>query len=199
MSNDSDVELLTRLRAGDESAFAALVERYHPSLVRLARSFVPNDAVAEEVAQDTWVGVIRGIDRFEGRSSFRTWLFRIVANRARSTGVRERRTVPAGSGDEPGVARSRFDAGGQWSDPPSAWTDDVEDRIVAGSLSSTVWEAIDALPEGQRQVVMMRDVDGLTSEEVCDLLGITEGNQRVLLHRGRSRVRAAVEDALAEV
>jgi RNA polymerase sigma-70 factor, ECF subfamily len=195
---DTDAELLERLRAGDEAAFAALVRRYHPALVRIARSFVPSQAIAEEVAQDTWVGVIRGLDRFEGRSSFKTWLYRIVANRARSTGSRERRSVALGTGEEAAVPASRFDGGGQWSDPPTPWADAVDDRVLAETLAGPIRDAIAGLPDGQRTVVMMRDVDGLSAAEVCDILGITEGNQRVLLHRGRARIRGALERAMGD-
>src|SRR5215213_220057 len=124
-------ELLDRLRAGDEAAFATVVERYHAPLLRFAMTMVPSRAVAEEVVQDTWLGVVKGIERFEGRSSLQTWLFRILANRARTTGVRERRTVSVDLQDEPAVPSHRFNQGGQWSDPPAPWTDEVEDRMLA--------------------------------------------------------------------
>jgi RNA polymerase sigma-70 factor (ECF subfamily) len=193
-----EVKLLEQLRAGDEAAFSALVERYQPSLLRFAATFVPNRAVAEEVVQDAWIGVIRGIERFEGRSTLQTWLYRIVANRARTTGARERRSIPAAMGDEPAVAISRFGRAGHWADPPAPWPDDVEDRLVAAGLAERLRAWIDELPDGQRQVVMMRDVEGLSSGEVCEILGVTEGNQRVLLHRGRARIRARIEDEMKE-
>lgn len=184
-----DADLLHRLQAGDEAAFAALVDRYHAPLLRFAMTMVPNRAVAEEVVQDTWLGVVKGIDRFEGRSSLQTWLFRILANRARTTGTRERRSVPIDLQDEPAVPGHRFNEGGHWSDPPAPWTDDVEDRLLAQETADRVRARIDALPESQRQVVLLRDVHGLTAAEACEILGLTDANQRVLLHRGRSRVR----------
>jgi RNA polymerase sigma-70 factor (ECF subfamily) len=195
---DTDTDLLTRLRAGDEAAFVMLVGRYNSSMLRVARAYAPSDAVAEEAVQDTWMGVVRGVDRFEGRSSFKTWLFRILVNRARSAGVHEHRTVPmAMVGDEAAVEGSRFDAGGAWSDPPEAWVTDADDRLVAQSWSTCLRQALDDLPARQRQIVVLRDVEGLASQDVCDVLGITEGNQRVLLHRGRSRLRSALESELA--
>jgi len=193
---ESDASLLERLRAGDESAFLALVTRYHSSMVRVARGFVPNEAVAEEVVQDTWIGVVRGVYRFEGRSSFKTWLFRILVNRARTAGVREHRHDtfdPTG----PALSPERFDASGAWAEPVAPWESDADDRLVAASWGPTLRAALDDLPERQRDVVVLRDVEGLTSEDVCGVLGISEGNQRVLLHRGRSRLRAALESELA--
>src|SRR5215472_5178258 len=198
VGQDNDAELLRRLRAGDERAFVALVQRHHDAMLRLACSFVPNVAVAEEVVQDTWVGVLRGIGGFEGRSSFRTWLFRILVNRARTAGARERRTIAVGDpgavGDtEAAVAASRFDSGGNWVSPPESWIEEVEDRLEAGKLADFLRAAIDDLPDRQRQVVTLRDIEGLSSEEVCSMLEISESNQRVLLHRGRSRLRQAIE------
>ena len=190
---DPDAELLDAIAAGDEQAFLALVARHQGMLLRVARSFVPSTAIAEEVVQDTWVGVLRGLPRFQGRSTFRTWLLSILVNRARSTGVAEKRSVPVGDAAEPVVDSARFDASGAWAAPPSHWSDEVEDRVLAESLSDCLAAAIEELPERQREVVMLRDVDGLTSEEVCEALGISEGNQRVLLHRGRSRLRTALE------
>ena len=192
MGQDTDADLLARLRAGDERAFVILVQRYHAAMFRLACSFVPNAAVAEEVVQDTWLGVLRGINGFEGRSSFRTWLFRILVNRARSAGERERRTVAVGDTGAT-VAASRFDASGAWLSPPEHWMEEVEDRIEAGKLAGLIRTAIGDLPDRQRQVVTLRDIEGLTSEEVCGVLDISESNQRVLLHRGRSRLRQAIE------
>ena len=198
MDSGTDAQLLTALRAGDERAFVTLVRRHHDAMLRLASSFVPNVDVAEEVVQDTWVGVLRGIDGFEGRSSFRTWLFRILVNRARTAGARERRTIAVGdteavSGTEAAVAASRFDGGGSWASPPERWIEEVEDRLEAGKLAGFLRTAIGDLPERQRQVVTLRDIEGLTSEEVCSVLEISESNQRVLLHRGRSRLRQAIE------
>jgi RNA polymerase sigma-70 factor (ECF subfamily) len=196
---DGDAALLARLRAGDEAAFVELVDQYHAPMLRLASTFVPNRAVAEEVVQDTWLGVVKGIDRFEGRSSLKTWLFRIVVNRARTTGGRERRSVPADLGREPAVAARRFDERGHWVDPPVAWVDDVarvDDRIAAQQTVDRVKDALAALPDAQRQVLLLRDFEGVPADEVCGLLGISDGNQRVLLHRGRSRMRTALEQAL---
>jgi RNA polymerase sigma-70 factor (ECF subfamily) len=192
---DADLPLLERLRAGDEDAFVTLVGRHNDSMQRLALTFVHSHAVAEEVVQDTWLGVLRGIDRFEGRSSLRTWLLTILVNRARSTGVREARSVPIG-GAEPAVDASRFDSGGLWSSPPERWTEQVEERIGATALREQILAALAAMPERQRAVVMLRDVDGLRSDEVCDVLALTAANERVLLHRGRSRLRQALESRI---
>ena len=189
---DQDTELVARLRTGDEQAFVVLVRRYHDSMVRLASSFVPSRAVAEEVVQDTWMGVLRGIGGFEGRSSLRTWLFRILVNRARTAGQRERRTVAIGDAG-PAVEASRFDAAGSWAAPPEQWIEDTDDRLRAGKLAGRIRSAIEELPARQRDVVTLRDVEGLSSDEVCHILEITNGNQRVLLHRGRSRVRQVLE------
>jgi RNA polymerase sigma-70 factor (ECF subfamily) len=201
---DTDAALLAALRAGDERAFVTLVRRHHDAMLRLASSFVPNAAVAEEVVQDTWIGVLRGIGGFEGRSSFRTWLFRILVNRARTAGERERRTIAVGDSTAVGdtiaagdagaaVPASRFDAGGSWLSPPERWIEEAEDRLEAGKLAGLIRTAIADLPDRQRQVVTLRDIEGLTSEEVCGVLEISEGNQRVLLHRGRSRLRQVIE------
>ena len=184
--------LLMRLRAGDEAAFADLVERYHPAMIRLALLHVRSRAVAEEVAQEAWLGLLRGLDGFEGRSSVRTWLFRIVINRAISTGIRERVHVPVGD-DELERNDGRFSQDGWWVTPPTHWADEVLDRISAPALVIRVREVIADLPPLQRSVVTLRDVDGLTSAEVCKVLGITEVNQRVQLHRARNRIRSALE------
>jgi len=192
-----DSDLVARLQAGDEQAFATLVDLYHAPLLRLASTFVPSRAVAEEVVQDTWLGVVRGIERFEGRSSLKTWLFRIVVNRARTTGVRERRETPTDQ-PEPTVSPERFNAGGGWSSPPAPWADDAEDRIVARQTAAKVARHLNLLPERQRQVVVMRDFEGLPATEACALLGITEANQRVLLHRGRARLRNMLEQELGK-
>jgi RNA polymerase sigma-70 factor (ECF subfamily) len=190
---DSDEdELLARLRSGDERAFADLVDRYHASMVRVASTFVPSRAVAEEVVQDTWLGVVRGLPRFEGRSSLKTWIFRILVNRARTTGSREPRSVELDTGD--GLAADRFTAQGTWREPPVVWTDDIEDRLIAPEIAVRIRQVVEELPAAQRQVVTLRDLEGLSSNEVCEMLGISEGNQRVLLHRARTRVRAMLED-----
>ena len=191
---ETDADLLWRLRAGDEQAFVMLIGRYNGSLLRLARSYVPSEAVAEEAVQDTWLGVLRGIDGFEGRSSFKTWLFRILINRARSAGVREPRAVSFGDG-EPAVDPRRFAADGSWAQPLEAWAD-TDDRLVAATWSKCLRNALGELPPRQREIVILRDVEGLPSNHVCDVLGISEGNQRVLLHRGRSRLRSMLESEL---
>jgi RNA polymerase sigma-70 factor, ECF subfamily len=192
---DSDAELIRRLRVGDEQAFVALVERYHGSMLRIAASFVPSRAVAEEVVQDTWLAVLRGIARFEGRSSLRTWVFTILVNRARSTGTREQRSIPVAD-TGPVVDSSRFGPDGGWSSPPERWIEEAEDRLAAGKLAELLRSAMDDLPARQREVVVLRDVEGMSSEEVCDVLAISEGNQRVLLHRGRSKLRQVLETTL---
>lgn len=190
--NTDEWLLVERLRAGDQEAFSELVERLHPAMVRLAMTRVRSRAVAEEVAQDAWVGLLRGIDNFEGRSSLRSWLFRIVINRAISSGVRERTQLPVHDA-ELEHRDGRFSQDGWWVTPPTHWADEVVDRIVAPDLVELVHAVIAELPEGQRQVVTLRDVEGLSGAEVCAILDITEGNQRVLLHRARTRIRAALE------
>ena len=193
----TDGELLLLLRRGDERAFVTLVERYQEPMLRLASSFVPSQAVAEEVVQDTWLAVLRGLGAFEGRSSLKTWLFRILVNRARTTGTHEQRTVPVAD-PEPAVDPARFDSSGSWADPPEHWIEAAEGRIEAGKLAGRIRVLIDALPARQREVVMLRDVEQMTSEEVCTVLAISDGNQRVLLHRGRSRLRQLFEDEFRE-
>jgi len=182
---DDDLVLVDRLRAGDEAAFAELVRRYQPRLLRLAESTVGSRAVAEEACQDTWLAVVKGVERFEGRSSFKTWLFRILLNRARSTIGREQR-----AGHASGDVVERFDAGGAWAEPPTPWADRVDDQLVANDLAQRVHELLPSLPEQQRQVVILRDVEGLAPADVASMLGVSDGNQRVLLHRGRAKLRA---------
>ncbi|HEV3402533.1 MAG TPA: sigma-70 family RNA polymerase sigma factor [Acidimicrobiales bacterium] len=195
-----DAQLVARLQAGDEAAFEALVRRYHTSLLRLAETMVPSRAVAEEVVQETWLGVVRGVARFEGRSSLRTWLFHILVNRARSTGAREARRAPSQVQAEwvPAVDPARFGSDGAWVDPPTPWPDDIDDRLSATALADRVRTHLAELPEQQQQVVILRDIDGLDAAEVCQLLDISEGNQRVLLHRGRSRIRRMLADELGK-
>lgn len=190
---DSDAMLLDALRAGDEQAFRDLVMRYHARLLRFAESFVPSRAIAEEVVQDTWLGVVRGIDRFEGRASVKTWLFRILANRARSTGLRESRSTPI---DDDDLLEGRFDVNGHWRHAPVPWDDGVESRLLAVQLSDRVRELLPELPAPQRHVFVLRDIEGLEAEETCELLGVSAGNQRVLLHRARARMRSLLEDRL---
>ena len=170
------------------------MDRYHASFLRVARLYVSSQSVAEEVAQETWLGVVNGIERFEGRSSLKTWLYRIVMNRARSAGVKARRETPFDlARPEPAVPPHRFDSSGQWSDPPSAWAEDAEDRLEAKKTVALITRHLDEVPAAQRQVVLLRDFEGLPASEVCELLGISEANQRVLLHRGRSRIRNMIE------
>jgi RNA polymerase sigma-70 factor (ECF subfamily) len=189
----AESELVERLRAGDEAAFVALAGRHQAAMLRLASAFVPSAAVAEEVVQDTWVAVLRGIDGFGGRASFKTWLLAILVNRAKSTGVSEARSTAIGDAG-PAVDRSRFDGAGAWSAPPRHWIEESEDRLLATGLRRRLELALKMLPSRQRAIVVLRDVDGLSSDEVCGVLGITAGNQRVLLHRARSHLREAVEE-----
>jgi RNA polymerase sigma-70 factor, ECF subfamily len=188
----ADDELVRRLRAGEEEAFVLLAGRHQAPMLRLASSFVGSTAVAEEVVQDTWLAVLRGLDGFEERSSFQTWLLRILVNRARSTGVRERRTVAIGD-PTPAVDPSRFDTAGAWASPPGHWVEESESRVFAAGLGDELAATLKLLPEQQRAVVLLRDVDGLSAAEVCEVLAISKANQRVLLHRGRSRLRRALE------
>ncbi len=190
---DRDQELVGRLRAGEEEAFVELAARHHAAMLQLAGSFVSNPAIAEEVVQDTWLAVLRGLDSFAGRSTFKTWLLRILVNRARSTGVREDRSIAIGDAT-PAVDSSRFDASGAWMAPPEHWIEDSEDRLLAEALTERLHEALEHLPARQRAVLTLRDVDGLSSKEVSEVLEISEANQRVLLHRGRSRLRLALEE-----
>jgi RNA polymerase sigma-70 factor (ECF subfamily) len=197
-----DHELVQRLREGDEMAFAELIDRYGAMMLRVAQMYVRDRATAEEVVQETWLAVLNGIDRFEERSSLKTWLFRILTNRAKTRGQRDGRIVPfsalAGAdleGDEPSVDPDRFlgpdsPHPGAWAAPPVAWP---EERLLERETLGVIEMAIDDLPEAQRDVILLRDVDGWTPMEVSDVLGITDGNQRVLLHRARSKVRAALE------
>lgn len=189
---DSDRELLDRLRAGDDQAFAVLVRRYQPSLLRLACSLVDNRSVAEEAVQDTWIGVVRGIEGFEGRSSVKTWLFRILVNRARSAASRERRAEPITPEPQSGLD-DRFDRSGAWLSPPASWAEEAEDRIFAEELARRARACLERLPAPQRQAVLLRDVEGLPPEQVCSTLGISDGNLRVLLHRGRARLRGMLD------
>jgi RNA polymerase sigma-70 factor (ECF subfamily) len=185
-------ELVARLRAGEEDAFVALVGMYQARLLRVAESVVASRSVAEEVVQDTWLAVVRGVDRFEGRSSFKTWLFSVLLNRARTTAGREHRTTSLPEGD----IGERFDGSGAWATPPVPWSDQVDDRLVADRLAHRVVEILPTLPDAQRQVVVLRDVEGLSPADVSALLGVTDGNQRVLLHRARARIRASLADEM---
>ena len=181
---DDDADLVDRLRAGDESAFVALIERYQQRMMRLAELTVGSRAVAEEVTQDTWLAVVRGVERFEGRSSLKTWLFHILINRARSTVGHELR---AGRPEE--QIDERFDKSGAWATPPEPWADRADDRLVAEHLAARVQALLPQLPDSQRQVVVLRDLEGLSADDVTAIVGISDGNQRVLLHRGRAKLR----------
>jgi RNA polymerase sigma-70 factor (ECF subfamily) len=201
-------ELCAALRRRHESAFAALVDEYSPPLRRLALTYVRSAAVADEVVQETWLAVVRGIDRFEGRSSLKTWIYQILTNIAKTRGERESRTVPLSSlavdGDEHAVDPARFlDESherwpGHWAAPPSRWDELPESWLLGRETMDVLRDAVDALPPAQRQVILLRDVDGWPADEVCELLELTEVNQRVLLHRARSKVRAALESHLAD-
>jgi RNA polymerase sigma-70 factor (ECF subfamily) len=201
-ANDRDAELVARLRAGDEAAYAEIVRRYHGALVRVASAHVRSAAIAEEIAQDAWLGVLNGLARFEGRSSFRTWLFTIAANLAKTRGAREARSVPFSalarkeSESEQPVEADRFLEDGHWAAAPSEWRD-PEARLCSGETVAQIERAIAELPEVQRAVITLRDVRGLDAREVCELLGISDGNQRVLLHRARAKVRRALDAALS--
>jgi RNA polymerase sigma-70 factor (ECF subfamily) len=192
-----DAELLRNVLGGDESSFTELVRRYHPTLVKVARYYVASAATAEDVAQDTWIAVLKGIEKFEGRSSFKTWLLRICVNRARTSGVKEHRSIPVDPNESgPSVAAHRFDAGGFWSDPPVPFTDAIDSRLDNATLLKAVRDAIDGLGDPQQSVVTLRDVEGLSTQEVAALLELSEANVRVILHRGRARVREIVEEAV---
>jgi RNA polymerase sigma-70 factor, ECF subfamily len=211
-----DAMLVRALRRGDENAFAALVDVYSPALLRLALTFVRTRDVAEEVVQETWVGVIRGIDGFEGRSSLKSWLFTILRNTAISRGERERHSMPMSSlvtddEDGPVLDPDRFLPAdhaqwpGHWTIGPTAWPV-PEEGLLAGETREVIVGAIRELPPTQRAVIALRDVEGWPPEEVCEALEVSEGNQRVLLHRARTKVRAelesyfgAIEPTLAEV
>jgi len=190
--DDPDSELVDRLRAGDEDAFVALAGKYRDVMLSVALGYAPSRAVAEEVVQDAWVGVLRGIGRFEHRSTFRTWLIRIVINRAVSAAARERRSVPVND-MEPVINATRFNAAGTWEVPPEPWADQVDDRLTAAKMATRILAAIDELPSRQREVVTLRDVQGMSGSEVCAALDISQANQRVLLHRGRSWLRQVIE------
>jgi RNA polymerase sigma-70 factor, ECF subfamily len=201
----SDADLVERLREGDERAFEELVDRYGAMMLRVARLYVRDRAVAEEVVQETWLAVLNGIDSFEGRSSLKTWIFRILANRAKTRAQREGRTVPVSAlmaadaaAGEPSVDPDRFfdlnqDHAFGWAAPPRDWP---QRRVLAKETLDVIERAIESLPETQQTVIRLRDVEGWSPAEVSEALEITDGNQRVLLHRARSKVRAAVEEYL---
>jgi len=205
-ASPDDLALVLQLRARDEAAFMMLVERLQPALIRVARMYVRSQAVAEEVAQETWLGVLKGIDRFEGRSSLRTWIFRICANIAKTRGQREGRSTPfatlAGNDlDAPSLPEALFQGPeganpNHWSSLPADWTSAPQERLEGSDLRRVIGAAIEALPPMQAEVIRLRDVLGWSSEEVRNALDISETNQRVLLHRARAKVRRAVETYL---
>jgi len=195
-----EIDLIAALRRGDEGAFLVVVRRYHAPMVRVARAFVSSEAVAEEVAQESWVAVLEGLAGFEGRSSLRSWMFSIVANRARTRAQREARSTPLsalGEVDEgPAVDPGRFLPPdhprwpGHWATPPERWADE---QLAVHETVELARRAMESLPAVQRQVIVLRDVEECSADEVCQALGISDGNQRVLLHRARSKVRAILE------
>jgi len=194
-----DQALVKQLLAGDEAAFAALVTRYHGPLIRLALAFVADRAVAEEVVQETWLAVLNGLRSFEGRSTLKTWIFSILANKAKTRAVRERRSIPFSAlmavDDEPAVDAARFTSAGMWAAPPSRWDENTSEKLLLREEAwAVVHKAIAELPPAQRAVVSLRDVEGWDSPEIRNVLGISETNLRVLLHRARSRIRAELEE-----
>ena len=198
-----EADLVARLRNGDESAFERLVEEYYGTMLAVARTYVKTRAVAEEVVQEAWIGVLKGLDRFEGRSSLKTWVMRIVVNIAMTRGAREARSVPFATlvpeGEEPAVEPERFRGAedafpGHWRAYPGDWNALPEERLMGRETLEVMARAIETLPAAQRTVITLRDIQGCDAEEVCEALDVTDANQRVLLHRARSRVRAALED-----
>jgi RNA polymerase sigma-70 factor, ECF subfamily len=204
----SEVELVAALRAGDEAAFVSLVEMYHTKMLRLACTMVDDATVAEEVTQEAWLGVLRGLMRFEGRSALHTWIFTILTNCARTRAQRERRTIPFSdifgeeAGDEPTVDPVHFHASGpvqgHWRQFPRDWSALPEERFLAQETLAVAQAAIDALPANQRAVILLRDVECMTTEEVCNILNVTESNLRVLLHRARTKVQKALDRYFSE-
>jgi RNA polymerase sigma-70 factor, ECF subfamily len=202
LTASEEADLVARLRAGDEQAFEALVDRHYGMMLAVARGYVRTRAVAEEVVQEAWLGVLNGINRFEGRSSLKTWIIRIVVNIAITRGEREARSIPfsafASEGDEPAVDPERFrdeadGFPGHWRAYPNSWASLPDDALLGRETLDVLKRAIEELPAAQRVVITMRDVAGCSAEEVCDTLDVSDGNQRVLLHRARSHVRGALE------
>ena len=199
-----DADTIAALRRGDEATFATLIERYQRALLRVAMLYVADQSVAEEVVQETWLGLLQSLARFEGRCSLKTWIFRILVNRAKTRGIRERRSVPFSalrSADDDGVEATvdvaEFDGQGHWLPGADSWENAPEERLLAQETRSHIRQAVDALPANQRAVIELRDIAGWTSDEVCRHLGISEANQRVLLHRARSKVRQALAPYMA--
>lgn len=207
VASPADLAIVERLRAGDETTFVMLVEEHQAAMLRIARMYVSSRAVAEEAVQEAWLGIVNGLDGFEGRSSLRTWMYRIVTNVAKTRGQREGRSIPfsalVGDEDKPAVDPEWFQATtdqfpGGWRTFPDDWRGVPEDRLIGHETLERIGQAIDALPPLQAEVIRMRDVLGWTSEEVRNALDVSETNQRVLLHRARSCVRRAVDAYLME-
>ena len=205
LADESDGQIVARVLGGDRAAFGELVRRYHGPLLRLALVFVRDRALAEEIVQDTWLGVLDGLAGFEGRAALKTWIFRILTNRAKTRGASEARTVPFSAlsrgegerGSDEGVDPTRFDTRGMWQDPPHAWSARTPEDLLRREEAVKVMESVIAsLPEGQRAVLTLRDLEEVGPEDTCSLLGITMTNQRVLLHRARTKVREALEQHL---
>ncbi len=209
-ASSDELHLVEMLRNGNEDAFVSLIERYHTIMLRLAMIYVPERAVAEEIVQEAWMGVLQGINRFEGRSSLKTWIFRILTNCAKTCALHERRSVPFSSLsdlgvnlDEPAVDPDRFlpsdsQLPGHWVSLPANWDEIPEKRFLSQETYACIMSATEALPPNQRAVITLYDIEGWTSEEICHVLGISETNQRVLLHRARSKVRRALEQYFDE-
>jgi RNA polymerase sigma-70 factor (ECF subfamily) len=192
---DDDQVLLDRLRAGDERAFEMLVARYDGGLRRVARTFVRTPSAVDDVVQETWLGVLRGLQRFEGRSSLRTWMFSILVNQARARARRDARSLPFSAletEDRPTVDPAAFAADGRWASAPPRLDGDPETGLLSGELREQLRRAVEELSDEQRAVITLRDLIGCSAAEVCELLEISDGNQRVLLHRARTRVRGAL-------
>jgi RNA polymerase sigma-70 factor (ECF subfamily) len=210
IAQEDESALVAALCRGEDDEFATLVDRHSPAMIRVALAYVPSRAAAEEVVQETWIAVMRGIERFEHRSSLKTWIFRILTNVAMRAGARERRSLPfsalaeAEDTGEPSVDPDRFLPAdhelfpGHWAIMPARWPM-PEEGLLAGETREVIAAAIAELPEAQRTVIALRDVEGWSSEEVCEALEISAGNQRILLHRARSRVRNALEDYFGAV
>jgi RNA polymerase sigma-70 factor (ECF subfamily) len=209
-TSQSDLRLIELLRQGDEHAFVSLVEHYHSAMFRLALVYVGKPTVAEEVVQEAWIGVLQGLNRFEGRSSLKTWIFRILTNRAKTHALREGRSVPfsslvdaKSSGDEPAVDPDRFfppdtQKAGTWISLPDNWDEIPEQRLLSQETYARIEAAITLLPPNQRTVIILHDIENWQVAEICNILGVSENNQRVLLHRARSKVRRALELYFAE-
>jgi len=199
-----ELTLVNLLRQRDETAFTQLVEKYHSSLVRLARLFVQDDAVAEELSQETWLAVLQGVDQFEGRSSLKTWIFTILTNKAKTRSRRENRSLVFSDfeetdSDSPTLSPERFKdasagkSAGHWADAPASWEAIPEDVLLSGEIMALIRQTINKLPENLRAVITLRDMEEFSTQEICNILGISETNQRVLLHRARAQVRAVLE------